>query len=122
MPAQEQWREIPSAPDYEASSLGRIRSYKSGRPVILKGWLSGTGYHYVTIRDGVGRHRATHSLVCEAFHGPKPFPKAEVRHLDGTRTNNDPENLCWGTASENRYDSVRHGTHHMLRRNSERAA
>lgn len=27
-----------------------------------------------------------------------------VRHLDGNSSNNDPENLMWGTASQNMQD------------------
>lgn len=42
-----------------------------------------------------------HQLVCEAFHGPKPFPKAVVIHIDENGLNNRPENLKWGTQKEN---------------------
>lgn len=42
-----------------------------------------------------------HRLVCEAFHGPAPFPKAVVIHLDENALNNRPENLKWGTQKEN---------------------
>ncbi len=40
-------------------------------------------------------------LVCEAFHGPKPFPKAVTIHLDEDPSNNVPDNLKWGTQKEN---------------------
>lgn len=42
-----------------------------------------------------------HQLVCEAFHGPKPFDKAVVIHLDEDGLNNRAENLKWGTQKEN---------------------
>ncbi len=42
-----------------------------------------------------------HQLVCEAFHGPKPFDKAVVINLDENGLNNIPENLKWGTQREN---------------------
>lgn len=42
-----------------------------------------------------------HRLVCEAFHGEPPFPKAVVIHLDEDGTNNRAENLRWGTQKEN---------------------
>lgn len=124
MTQQEDWRPIPGCPGYEASSLGHIRSLRAGVYVELRGSLSGSGYRYVKIRqDGEPRHRTVHSLVAEAFYGPRPAG-LEVRHLDGTRTNNVASNLRFGTPSENRYDSVRHGTHAMVaaRARRERAA
>jgi hypothetical protein len=42
-----------------------------------------------------------HQLVCEAFHGPKPFEKAVVIHIDEDGLNNRAENLKWGTQKEN---------------------
>lgn len=45
--------------------------------------------------------RKVHQLVCEAFHGPKPFDGAVVIHLDENALNNRPENLKWGTQKEN---------------------
>jgi hypothetical protein len=50
-----------------------------------------------------------HRLVAEAFHGPAP-EGMECRHLDGTRDNNRPSNLAWGTPVENAADRRRHGT------------
>ena len=34
----------------------------------------------------------------------------ECRHLDGNPSNNNLENLCWGTVEENMADRDRHGT------------
>ncbi|QDP54003.1 MAG: putative uncharacterized HNH endonuclease [Prokaryotic dsDNA virus sp.] len=45
--------------------------------------------------------RKVHQLVCEAFHGPKPFETAVVIHKDEDALNNRPENLKWGTQKEN---------------------
>lgn len=42
-----------------------------------------------------------HRLVCEAFHGSPPFPKAVVIHLDENGKNNNASNLKWGTQKEN---------------------
>lgn len=42
-----------------------------------------------------------HRLVCEAFHGPAPFEKAVVMHLNENPDDNRPENLQWGTQREN---------------------
>lgn len=40
-------------------------------------------------------------LVCEAFNGAPPFPKAVAMHLDEDSRNNKPGNLKWGTQKEN---------------------
>lgn len=107
----EKWRPIPGCPGYEASDQGRIRSSRGGLTRLLKPWVSGNGYLYITIRRaGAKRHRSVHSLVALAFHGPRP-DGLEVRHLNGTNTDCRATNLQYGTPSENRYDSVRHGTH-----------
>lgn len=41
--------------------------------------------------------------------GPRPFPGAQVRHLDGNPANNCASNLAWGNATENADDRLRHG-------------
>lgn len=45
--------------------------------------------------------RKVHQLVCEAFHGAKPFPNAVVIHIDEDAHNNKAENLRWGTQKDN---------------------
>lgn len=42
-----------------------------------------------------------HIEVCSAFHGPKPFEKAVVMHIDEDSLNNKAENLMWGTQKQN---------------------
>lgn len=49
-----------------------------------------------------------HTWVALTFLGPRPEGQ-EVRHLDGDPGNNTLGNLAYGTPSENRYDTVRHG-------------
>lgn len=51
----------------------------------------------------------SHRSVCEAWHGAKPTPKHEIRHLDGNCCNNTPDNLKWGTRKENAQDMMRQG-------------
>lgn len=66
------------------------------------------GYRRVALKRGFVF--ATHIVIATAFHGPKPSPAHEVRHLNGDRTDNRPENIAWGTRTENVRDMVRHGT------------
>ena len=42
-----------------------------------------------------------HRLICTAFHGPPPAPDSEVLHNSPDPHDNRPENLRWGTRSEN---------------------
>lgn len=108
------WKPIPSLPGYEASSCGRIRRAvvlsNNHPPRVMKCTTFNSGYICFQTRLGDKRYTAAvHRLVCEAFHGPAPFPRAEVRHLDGSRDNNSPENLQWGSAKENAADRTGHG-------------
>ena len=65
------------------------------------------GYGRVTVR---GKSRPAHQLVLESAGFPKPFPRAEVRHLCGVRLCTNVAHLRWGTRSENQRDRFRaHG-------------
>lgn len=58
---------------------------------------------------GKWKQYGVHTVVCIAFHGPRPEGMM-VRHLDGNPLNNKASNLCWGTQQENEADKKRHGT------------
>ena len=114
------WKPVPSERGVLASSWGRIlqpprhaplpnggyRIY-TPRPVIGQRMRASKGASHVYMgtlirADGdKQRPRKVHQMVCEAFHGPRPFPTAVVIHLDEDATNNRPENLKWGTQKEN---------------------
>lgn len=114
------WAGIPDYPAYEASSLGRIASlYKlnprTGHTIgttrrILKVRPMKNGYLIVNlcVNKEKAKNKLVHHLVLTAFGKPQP-PGMECRHLDGNRTNNRLENLCWGTRQENIQDRTRHG-------------
>jgi hypothetical protein len=112
MSTAEVWRRIPSFSDYEASSLGRIRSFRRKNVRIMKPSPSSSGYLVVCLRADRPRGKATlsvHSLVAEAFYGPRP-EGLECRHLNGNGTDNRADNLEYATHSENLRDKARHGT------------
>jgi HNH endonuclease len=81
----------------------------------LKPWkLPGrAGNHYLCVslrRDGRTCHVQIHRLVLETFVGPCP-PGMKARHFpDRDTTNNNLDNLSWGTQTENELDKVVHGT------------
>lgn len=123
-PSPERWlpvvgREIA----YEVSDLGRVRSrdrvvlYRTGssrhlRSKMMRLSVDGNGYRYVDLYWLAQRLRKyVHTAVLEAFVGPAP-EGTECCHGDGDPANNELGNLRWGTKSENRFDSVRHGTHY----------
>ena len=111
------WRPVPDFPGYEVSDDGQVKSWKRGTVRILRPNADRAGYPYVCLRrDGVTYTRKIHVLVALAFHGPRPFADAHIRHLDGDPANKTPANLRYGTASENQYDKVAHGRHHNASR------
>jgi hypothetical protein len=73
-----------------------------------------TGY----CRDGYGRIglgtreqgvTKAASVVTEQFHGLRPSPRHQVRHLCRNRPCCNPTHLAWGTQSDNERDKIAHG-------------
>jgi hypothetical protein len=113
---QETWKPIPSQSGMMASSWGRVLLPEREAPMPYGGWRKYTPlptYGNKRKASKTARHEyygffnkergnlKMHRLVCEAFHGPAPFSKAVVIHLDENALNNRPENLKWGTQKEN---------------------
>jgi hypothetical protein len=95
---------------YTVSDSGEIWSAATGKLVRLSPTLSQKGYARLTlIIDGARKDVRVNRVVCEAWHGPPPFPDAVARHLDDDRSNNAAVNLAWGTASDNARDALRNG-------------
>lgn len=119
---EEQWKDIEGYEGYyQVSDHGRVRSLdrKNSRGWNIPGRVMATpldskGYPYVSLhRDGRKNHRV-HRLVCRAFNGEPESESLDVCHNDGTRTNNVPSNLRWGTRSENIMDAAKvHKTHYL---------
>jgi len=113
----EEWRPIPSLPaGYEASDLGRIRSWRhrkgtASSPLIRKP-VKHAKYGHMSMMFYVDKKfvcRLVHHLVLDAF-GIARLPNTETRHIDGIASNNRLDNLKWGTHVENSEDQVGHGT------------
>ena len=105
---QEEWREIPGFPTYQASNRGRVRRVRMLGGVNWKGrgpWRSVTIY-----QNGRPKKVQIHRAILLAFVGPPPSQMSVCRHLNGHGGDNRLENLAWGTPRENTADSKRHGT------------
>ncbi len=98
-------KKIPNFEDYEADSDGNIWSLKPKHyNKQLKPWMH-SNYFIVQIRkNNKTFSKCVHQLVCMAFHGLPNRVDLQVRHSDGNKFNNKPENLIWGTKRENEND------------------
>lgn len=103
------WKPVHANPDqYHVSSLGRVKNVKRGKLMVLN-HNGRRGYPRVNIsRAGVSLNYQVHTLVCIAFHGPRP-PGMCIAHGNGDNKDNRPENLRWATPWENSQDRILHG-------------
>ena len=112
----EEWRTVPSYPEMEASSFGRVRrkpfhkampngGTKTYSPKPSYGYKAKStglaGFRMILRVESLKRTFKIARLVCEAFHGPAPEGKNLVLHGDDDPANNKPSNLKWGTSEEN---------------------
>lgn len=120
-----EWKRIPSLDGYEASDTGEIRSMdrvqefigyrgatcrrvKLGRVLKLNNHSAGYLCCTVTTLEGKQTKKTVHSLVMEAFHGPRP-KGMWINHLNGNKKDNRLENLEYCTASDNQRHAVAMG-------------
>lgn len=109
----ETWKPIPSTGgSHSASSKGRVRANDrvsargrtlparllSAHPDNAVGYLHVRLYGSRLLKPGSGA--TVHALVAEAFHGPRPA-RLDVMHINADPADNCPENLRYGTRSEN---------------------
>ncbi len=113
---REQWRAVSSHPAYAVSDRGRVKrlpgfdrkgSYWRGRMLKLHRHAV-SGYAVVGLSNGTVKYAYVHTLVLEAFMGPRPCGM-HACHYDGDPSNNRLRNLRWDTPSGNAADTVRHG-------------
>lgn len=104
------WKTVPSFPDIEASTCGRIRLKPKqgttptggsrtygGKPTFGAFEPERKMYFY----KYKNRNLTVSRLVCEAFNGPPPPPNHGALHENENSRDNRSSNLRWGTQKEN---------------------
>lgn len=108
-----EWRDVPSSPMYQVSETGDVRSkdriiqvrtngrgtydrQMAGQPIAFTKLPAG----YLVVQLGRGHKRTVHSLVAEAFIGPRP-KGMDINHKDGNKKNNNVGNLEYCSRSAN---------------------
>ena len=110
------WLTIPSNGSYEVSDEGEVRSVdrtieRNGKPARLAGKTLKPLKHshgYWSVSLGTGKRRLVHSLVMEAFVGPRP-KGMDINHENGNKQDNRLENLEYCSRSQNMAHAVRTG-------------
>ena len=91
---------------YYAGDDGYLYRIKNNKAYKISGDNSknNAGYKITSLQHNGKAHTVTvHTLICEAFHGPRPIVNGErytVDHLNG-KDDNRPEHLEWVTFKEN---------------------
>jgi hypothetical protein len=115
----EEWRTIADWPDYEVSSMGRVKRKTDHRSkfgivhpagYFLKPYIDPDGRPAVTLSRNKKRKTIRISvLVCTAFHGQKPTLFHVAAHINGQPSDDRATNLYWATVLQNTSDVQRHG-------------
>ena len=100
----EEWKKVNGFPKYEVSSLGRVRSYHSGKVKMLNPGLSGPGkcrYRQVMLCNA-GFHKPYKVATLVAIHFIGSQPKGyHVSHINEDRLDDRAINLCYETQAAN---------------------
>lgn len=120
----EEWRPVYEFPDYEVSSLARVRrvtpfpKQPNRKFGIMAISISVRGYCRAKFAasDGTFVYRLVHNIMAKAFL-PNPGMHTSACHNNGIKTDNRLENLRWDSVRGNVLDREKHGTENSGERN-----
>ena len=96
---------IPGYAKYVISTRGEIQqigySVNRGKGTIIPHKINRHKRHFVNVSaDGkISRRTGINTLMCLAFHGPKPNPNYTAIHLNNDLNDNSYLNIVWGKNS-----------------------
>jgi hypothetical protein len=101
----EKWKRIPNFSLYEASTLGRLKTFNwknQGVEKIMKPSLDNSGYLRTMLKDDSGETKTVkvHRIIAQTFLCNEEN-KPEVNHKNSIRSDNRVINLEWVTHREN---------------------
>lgn len=94
------WKKIDNYEEYFVSNLGRIKSIKGNKEIILKQNTAIHGYPSVTLYGKGKKVYKVHRLVANSFLKNKDNKK-HVEHINTIKQDNRVENLRWASPYEN---------------------
>ena len=102
---EEKWKTIEGYPNYQVSSLGRVKSLnyrRTKKEKILKLIKNRNGYLQVNLCKGKKKKNMyIHRLVASAFVQNNSIFNTEINHIDECKTNNCASNIEWSTREHN---------------------
>lgn len=109
--ANEQWRDIEGYDGmYQVSDLGRVRSLKFGKTMVLRPYKRGNGYiQLILSKDGKHKHFLVHRLVAQAFIPNDDKSKTQINHRNECKSDNKVSNIEW---CDRRYNNTYNDIHH----------
>lgn len=99
---------IPHHLNYYANRLGDIYEWKDNTFHLVQQYVTYSNHHevYLTSPSRKTIRRSVHRLICLTFNGYPP-PNTICCHRNDIKSDNRPENLYWGSYSDNNNDFQR---------------